>query len=107
MKIIGNRIVWDEDDGVGLSPVWVNPNDPFKGPALWHDFQYVMYKDSKSRTRKDIDIEFYNKMLVVAEFLSNGNSIRYLGLKLRAMVYYTAVRTLGAIAWNRKENAIR
>lgn len=79
-------------------------NDPMHTACEWHDSAYISNKKhGGEELRKQIDAEFYSKMLEIAD---KSPSWKRPLLKTQAWIYYKLVRNFGTVAWANKTNGI-
>lgn len=81
----------DKCNECGLWPFVTGPWDPFLPCCIAHDAAYIAHEEGDDTPRLTVDRQFYACCLGVA----NGTC----SLKLRALLYYRAVRALGWIVW--------
>ena len=85
---------WGDDwKGLGISYIWGLPEThPFHPAGVWHDEMYDLQEAGQlGRSRKDVDLEFYGRMLSIA-----GNN-RW--MRFKAFTFYTIARTFGGLVW--------
>ena len=99
----------DTEPGCGYGPLKTSSEDPFMVACERHDEEYGKRDTGEQkRTRKVVDREFLEHMDAIAEikcmatqskYGRTAASIRKVGLKARARVYYGLARVFGKLVW--------